>query len=203
MTRIAGLALVAGVAMAAQTSHAAGIEVIDEGAGVFFVGLVLDPDEVVAGIQIEIAADGGTITEFGAAEWLVPLTGGLPAVAVNPWSLISTVAESPGLAGAALGVHAFNQGGDDSAGLTNDYDALVDEGLGSFAGFKDPSFVATSLPIARLTVDGGTVSPVLDGAICSAAAGSSCDLDEVPTPEPTAAVLVGAALAGLAAIRRR
>lgn len=144
----------------ARPARAVSIEVIEQGPGEFYVGLVLESDESVAGIQLEIVADGGNILAIGPTAWDVPLTSGLGSILVNPWTLTSGVAERGGYPGAVLVAHTFNQRGDVTAALTSDLDAIIDRALGVFAAFRDPAFQPTSLPIAQITVDAGTVVAV-------------------------------------------
>ncbi len=199
--RTTALALTAVLGLWAGPGLAASLAVVDEGDGVFAYELVLEPGEVVAGIQLDLITDGATfaVLDTGFAVSI----GRIGPLVLNPWSLTSWVA--PVVSGNIRLAHTYEQSGDTSAGWSRTHEVqpgglrltnreFLEQQGGAFPFFCASGcfadFEPTGLPVARLLVQDGPAPARYTASICVPVAGATCNFPETNVPEPVVLVLL-------------
>lgn len=216
--RAATIAMAAVLGFSAATSHGASITVVPEGGDVYRYELILEPGEAVQGIQLDLRVSPETTVAVLETGFLVPLTLPGETWITNPWTLTSTVADLTSFNGAVRLAHNFDRAGRPAAGITDThffnpdlddpdgaipltYLQFIDEDLGPFASFRDPSYEPAGVPIARLGLTGGPLPLQWEAGLCDAASIGSCELPQsgdvrdVPGPDPRGLLAIALALA--------
>lgn len=189
-----------------------------------FVMTLDDPFDSFAAVSLQDDDSDGVITFSGAVgNFLVNVTTGISKPLIGPAELDLNSINVSGAAGTLLvtisdtdftgNLSAFNASYGGTTEGTVDFDFLYDTGNQAFGGsaFASDHFVSSTGKSAFSSDQMGTVIPASPYALTisarlthdSAFEVSSFDAHITPVPLPASLWLLGSALAGLAALRKR